>query len=98
MFAPEHVLEVLQQLDEREARTHAVHSAGEIVLLTDFAIKHGASKAERISKFTFLCLKIHFLCLTTFLCEDSFVLFVGFWSWLIRPLRREKFLFGIELR
>ena len=48
MFAPEHVLEVLQQLDEREARTHAVHSAGEIVLLTDFAIKHGASKAERI--------------------------------------------------
>lgn len=47
MFAPEHVLEVLQELEEKVG-THATHSAADVVVLTDFAIKHGASKAERI--------------------------------------------------
>ena len=46
MFAPEHVLEVLQELEEKVG-THATHSAADVVVLTDFAIKHGASKAER---------------------------------------------------
>ena len=47
MFTSQLVMDVLDELEEKSA-THSTHDASEVVILTDFARKHGASKASRI--------------------------------------------------
>ena len=48
MFQPQDVLDVLEELEDKVATSLAKHDATEVVILTDFANKHGASKAERL--------------------------------------------------
>ena len=48
MYQPQDVLDVLEELEDKVATSHAKHDATEVVILTDFANKHGASKAERL--------------------------------------------------
>ena len=42
MFTSQLVMDVLDELEEKSA-THSTHDASEVVILTDFARKHGAS-------------------------------------------------------
>ena len=90
MFTSQLVMDVLDELEEKSA-THSTHDASEVVILTDFARKHGASKASRI--WTDLH-KDSARGTTTCVIDEGFA-FIDFYRLIIRNKKKDVFLFEV---